>query len=147
MDVGHSIKTEIKLKKRLESIILELCTLISSSWITALSWLRGLCNSVNLCSMQCRATQDRQVIWKSSDKIWSTGGGNDNPLQYFSWRTPWTVWEVKNIWHQKMSPPGWKVSNMLLRKSGRQLLIAPVRIPGWAKAEMMLSCGCIWLWK
>ena len=27
-----------------------------------------------------------------------------------------------------MSPPGWKVSNMLLRKSGRQLLIAAERM-------------------
>ena len=40
-------------------------------------------------------------------------------------RTPWTVWKGKKIWHQKMSPPGWKVSNMLLGKRGGQLLIAP----------------------
>ena len=32
--------------------------------------------------MQCRATQDRQVIVKSSDKLWSTGEGNGKPLQY-----------------------------------------------------------------
>ena len=29
-----------------------------------------------------RATQDGQVTVKSSDKTWSTGGGNGNPLQY-----------------------------------------------------------------
>ena len=29
-----------------------------------------------------RATQDGQVIEKSSDKAWSIGGGNDKPLQY-----------------------------------------------------------------
>ena len=29
-----------------------------------------------------KATQDGQVIVKSSDKTWSTGGGNGNPLQY-----------------------------------------------------------------
>ena len=34
--------------------------------------------------MPCRATQDRWVTMESSDKIWSTGGGNDKPLQY-SW--------------------------------------------------------------
>ena len=34
--------------------------------------------------MPCRATQDRWVTVESSDKIWSTGGGNDKPLQY-SW--------------------------------------------------------------
>ena len=34
--------------------------------------------------MRCagRATQDGQVIVKSSDKTWSTGGGNGKPLQY-----------------------------------------------------------------
>ena len=32
--------------------------------------------------MLCRATQDGQVIVKSSDKLWSAGGGNGNPLQY-----------------------------------------------------------------
>ena len=29
-----------------------------------------------------KATQDGQVTVKSSDKTWSTGGGNGNPLQY-----------------------------------------------------------------
>ena len=32
--------------------------------------------------MPCRATQDGQVIVKSSDKMWSAGGGNGNPFQY-----------------------------------------------------------------
>ena len=32
--------------------------------------------------MLCRATQDRQVIVKSSDKTWSTERGNGNILQY-----------------------------------------------------------------
>ena len=32
--------------------------------------------------MQCRATQDKQVIVKSSDKTWYTRGRNGNPLQY-----------------------------------------------------------------
>ena len=31
--------------------------------------------------MPCGATQDGQVILKSFDKTWSTGGGNGNPLQ------------------------------------------------------------------
>ena len=34
--------------------------------------------------MLCRATQDGWVIVKSSDKMWSTGGGNGNPFQYSS---------------------------------------------------------------
>ena len=32
--------------------------------------------------MHCRATQDRQVMVESSDKMWSTGEGNSKPLQY-----------------------------------------------------------------
>ena len=32
--------------------------------------------------MPCRATQDRQVIVESSDKLWSPGEGNRKPLQY-----------------------------------------------------------------
>ena len=38
--------------------------------------------------MQCRATQNRQVIVKSSDKMSSTGGGNSNPLQYSCLENP-----------------------------------------------------------
>ena len=32
--------------------------------------------------MPCRATQDELVMVESSDKMWSTGEGNDKPLQY-----------------------------------------------------------------
>ena len=32
--------------------------------------------------MPYRATQDRQVMVESSDKMWSTGEGNGKPLQY-----------------------------------------------------------------
>ena len=38
--------------------------------------------------MLCRATQDGQVIVKSPEKMWSTGGGNDNPLQYSCYENP-----------------------------------------------------------
>ena len=33
--------------------------------------------------MQCRTTQDGQVMVESSDKAWSTGEENGKPLQYF----------------------------------------------------------------
>ena len=33
-------------------------------------------------SHACRATQDRWVMVESSEKMWSTGEGNDKPLQY-----------------------------------------------------------------
>ena len=53
----------------------------SPSWITAL-WQRGLCNSMKLWAVLCRATQDGQVLAECSDKTWSTGGGTGTPPQY-----------------------------------------------------------------
>ena len=38
--------------------------------------------------MSCRATQQGQVIVKSSDKPWSTGEGNGKPLQYSCLQNP-----------------------------------------------------------
>ena len=78
--------------------------------------------------MPCRATQDGQDIVKSSDKMWSTGGGHGNPLQY-----SWLENSMNSMKRQKgmtleNEPPGWKMSNTLLGKSSGQLLIAPERI-------------------
>ena len=107
--------------------------------ITALSWQMGLCNSKKLWGMPCRGTQDGWVIVKSSDKTWFTGGGNGKSLQYSCWRTPWTGWNDKKIWHWKMSPLNQKVSNMLLGKSGGQLLIAPERTKRLGLKQKCLS--------
>ena len=38
--------------------------------------------------MPCRATQDRQVMVESSDKMWSIGQGNGKPLQYCCLENP-----------------------------------------------------------
>ena len=38
--------------------------------------------------MPCGATQDRQVMVESSDKMWSTGEGNSKPLQYSCLENP-----------------------------------------------------------
>ena len=38
--------------------------------------------------MPCRATQDRLVMVESSDKMWSSGEGNDKPLQYSCLENP-----------------------------------------------------------
>ena len=59
-----------------------------TAWITALSWWKSLCNSMKLWAIPCRTTQDRWVIVKSSDKTWSTGGGNNNSLQYSCLENP-----------------------------------------------------------
>ena len=51
-------------------------------------WQRGLHNSMKLAVMPCMATQDGWVIVKSSDKTWSIGEGNVNPLQYSCLENP-----------------------------------------------------------
>ena len=73
--------------------------------------------------MPCRATQYGQVIVKSSDKKWSTGGGNDKPLQYSSCKNPMKFMKRQKDTIQEDEHPGQKVSNMLLEKSRGQLLI------------------------
>ena len=78
--------------------------------------------------MPCKATRDGQVIVESSNKMWFTGEGNGKPLQYSCHENP-----MKSMKRQKtMTPedeaPGQKASNMLLGKTGGQLLIAPERM-------------------
>ena len=38
--------------------------------------------------MPCRATQNKQVMVESSDKMWSTGEENGKPLQYSCLENP-----------------------------------------------------------
>ena len=45
-------------------------------------------NSVKLRAVPRGATQDRQVMAESSDKMWSTGEGNGKPLQYSCLENP-----------------------------------------------------------
>ena len=93
-----------------------------ASWITALLWQRGLCNSMKLRAMLSRATQSGWVIVRSSDQMWSTGARG-----ILAWRIPWT-WGMKSMKRQNDTmvedehPQVKKVSKMLLGKSGRQLL-------------------------
>ena len=46
-----------------------------------ITWTIALSNSMKLWAMLCRATQDEQAMVESSDRTWSTGEKNDNPLQ------------------------------------------------------------------
>ena len=75
-----------------------------------------------------KADGDRCVIVKSSDKTWSTGGRTCNPLQYCCLEHLTDSMKVQNVMTLEDQPPGWKLSSMLLGKSGGQLLIAPERI-------------------
>ena len=51
---------------------------------------------MKLGAMSCRATQDGQVTMESSDKTWSTAGGNGNPLPYSCLENPMNSMERKN---------------------------------------------------
>ena len=66
-----------------------------SSWTTALWNGRAyIHNSMKLWAMPCRATQDGQVVPKSSDKTWSSGEETGYLLHG---KTPWTVWKGKRL--------------------------------------------------
>ena len=45
--------------------------------------------------MSCRASQDRWVKVKHSDKMWSTTVGNGKPLQHFSHENPMNIMKSK----------------------------------------------------
>ena len=58
---------------------------------------------------------------RSSDTVWSTGGGNGKPLQYSCLENPMNSMKRERHMTPKDEPlPGWKVSSMLLGKSGGQ---------------------------
>ena len=79
---------------------------------------------------------------KSSDKMWSTGEGNYNPLQYSCLKNPINCMKRQTDMTPEDEPSGWKVSNMLLRKSGGQVLVAPVRLKqlgqSWNDAQLWM---------
>ena len=45
--------------------------------------------------MSCRATQDRWVMVKHSDKMWSTREGNGKPHQHSSHENPMNIMKSK----------------------------------------------------
>ena len=71
--------------------------------------------------------QRRWVTVESSDKTWSTGGGNVKPLQYSCHENLMNSMKRRKDMTLEDEHLGHKVSRMLLGKSGRELLIAPER--------------------
>ena len=71
--------------------------------IKLITWTTALSNSVRLWAMLYRATQDGWVIVESSDKVWSTGEGNDKHFSILALRTPWRGEKIR---HWKMNSPG-----------------------------------------
>ena len=103
----------------------------SPSWIITLSWWRSFRNSMKLWAMPRRVTKDGQVTVKSSDEMWSTGGGNGKPFQFSCHENPMNSMERQKDTtpeHERPPPLRSEVSNMLLGNSNGQLLIAPERM-------------------
>jgi len=46
--------------------------------------------------MPCGATQDRWVMVERSNRMWSTGEGNDKPLQYSGLENPMNSMKSQN---------------------------------------------------
>ena len=75
------------------------------------------------------ALQDGQVIVKSSDKMWSTGGRNGKPPQNSCYENPMNSMKRQiDLTLEDEPSTAQKVSNMLLGKSRGQLLIATERM-------------------
>ena len=61
--------------------------------------------------MLCGATQDRQVMVESSDRMWSTGEGNGKPLQYSC---------LENLMNSMKRQKDWTLKDELSRLVGAQ---------------------------
>ena len=83
-----------------------------------ITWTTTLSNSIKLLVMQCRATQDREDMVESSDKMWSTGEGNGKPLQYSCLEDPTNNMKRQKDKTLKDELPRLVVSDMLLEISG-----------------------------
>ena len=51
--------------------------------------------------MSCRVSQDGQVMVDSSDKMWSTGEGNVNPLQHSCHENPVNSMKIQKYMTQR----------------------------------------------
>ena len=76
-----------------------------------------------------------RVLVKSSDKTWSTGGGNGNAPQYSFHENPVNRMKWQNDITLEDKPPGWKVLNILQGKNTGQLPIALERIKWLGQSE------------
>ena len=100
--------------------------MLSPSWITALSWWRGLPNSMKLWAMPCRATQDGRVIVESSDKTWFTGEGNGKSLQYSCFENPMDSMKRQKEVTPEDEPP--RLDSVQYATGEEQRAIAPARM-------------------
>ena len=89
-----------------------------------------LCNSMKLWAMPCRAIQDEWVKTESSDKMWSPGEGNGNPLQHSCFENP-----MKNMKRQKhMTQKILKMSVDVQYTTGEEQRNSSISNRAWAKS-------------
>ena len=74
-----------------------------------------------------KATQDGQVIVKSSDKMWSTGERNGNPLEYLCLENFMDSMKRQEVMTPGDEPPRPPRSYCIRYATGAQSLTAPVR--------------------
>ena len=82
--------------------------------------------------MPCGATQDGWVMVERSDRMWSTGEGNDKPLQYSCLENPMNSMKRQNGRILKEELPRSVGANMLLERGGE---ITPERMKGWSQSK------------
>ena len=71
--------------------------------------------------MLCRATQDGWVMVESSDNTWSTGEGNDKPLQYSCLENPVNSMKRQKDMKLKDELPRWVGAQYAIGKEGRNM--------------------------
>ena len=83
-------------------------------------------------SLDRGATQDGQVMVERSDRMWSTGEGNDETLQYSCLENPMNSMKRQNDRILKEELPRSIGAQLLLEISGE---ITPERINGWSQSK------------
>ena len=117
------------------------------SWITALLWQRGFCNSMKLWARPHRVTQDGPVTVEGSDKMWFTQGGNGSQLRYSCHENTVTVWKGKKIRHWNTSLLGPRCPMCYWGKQRTTTISSRKNEVAGPKWNGCLSCGCIRWWK
>ena len=82
--------------------------------------------------MLCKATQNGWVMVENSDKMWSTGEGNDKPLQYSCLENPMNSMKRQKDRTLKDELPQLVGANMLLEISGE---ITPEKMKRWSQSK------------
>ena len=109
-----------------------------------ITWITAMCKTMKLWAILCRATQDRHVM-KSSNKTWSTGEGNDKPLQHSCLENPMSTLKRQKDMTPENEPP--QVDRCLICYWGRAEKKLQKEWRGWVTVERRPSCGIPWWWK